>query len=305
MAWCRALGTSCLPGQSRSGTPRGELPPPYPSPASGGGSGWGQPRARKARVKLRVSRRSASPFVCGLGGHREKPRKGARGEGVRKNGGMKNSRANKNRAVRPGALCLSAPAIAGEGGPREAWWRGRLTRRFVVVERIFDEARAPSTIRSLRARMVPLPRYRGAGRSWRNAKRGGGGVNSSLRCRRKNFRRGPRPFHHPIASRSDGPPSPLSRGRTEGRGTQNGRESGRNAAAIGVQTAAACFRLVAKRAGGHGGWSAMISGRSSLRAERSNPGWLAMPVRPVWIASSLSLLAMTAIAANRPNLVPF
>src|SRR6185312_4505884 len=59
---------------------------------------------------------------------------------------------------------------------REAWWRGRLTRRFVVVERIFDEARAPSTIRSLGARMVPLPRYRGAGRRWRNAKRGGGGV---------------------------------------------------------------------------------------------------------------------------------
>ena len=39
----------------------------------------------------------------------------AQGEAVRKNGGMKNSRANKNRAVRPGALCLSAPAIAGEG----------------------------------------------------------------------------------------------------------------------------------------------------------------------------------------------
>ena len=84
MAWCRALGTSCLPGQSRSGTPRGELPPPYPSPASGGGSGWGQPRARKARVRRRVSRRSASPFVCGLGGHREKPRNGAEGKALEK-----------------------------------------------------------------------------------------------------------------------------------------------------------------------------------------------------------------------------
>ena len=142
MAWCRALGTSCLPGQSRSGTPRGELPPPYPSPASGGGSGWGQPRARKARVKLRVSRRSASPFVCGLGGHREKPRNGARGKALKKWWDEKLAREQKSRRETGSALSFR-PRDSGGGGPREAWWRGRLTRRFVVVERIFDEARAP------------------------------------------------------------------------------------------------------------------------------------------------------------------
>ena len=55
------------------------------------------------------------PFCLRPGWAQGKTREWRKGEGVRKNGGMENSRANKNRAVRPGALCLSAPAIAGEG----------------------------------------------------------------------------------------------------------------------------------------------------------------------------------------------
>src|SRR5271156_3496662 len=50
-----------------------------------------------------------------------------------------------------------------------------------------------------------------------HAKRGGGGVSFNVSLSFPNDRRGPRPFHHPaLASRaSDGPPSPLSRGRKE------------------------------------------------------------------------------------------
>jgi hypothetical protein len=49
----------------------------------------------------------------------------------------------------------------------------------------------------------------------------------------------------------------------------------------------------------------MTLGQSSLRAKRSNPGRLATAETLFWIASSLSLLAMTAIPANRPDLIPF
>ena len=138
-------------------------------------------------------------------------------------------------------------------------------------------------------------------------------------------------------------PSPRAAGRrSRGKATQNGPETGRNAAAIGVQTVAACFRVAAgTRVQIHEGWSAMISGPSSLRANgparsravrcqapRSNPGRLATAETLFWIAStyalrapadskppeahgasvggsSLSLLAMTAVPANRPNLIPF
>ena len=51
------------------------------------------------------------------------------------------------------------PRASGGGGPRVAWWRGRLTRRFVVVAREIVAACAPPT--ALRA--VPPPRYRVAG----------------------------------------------------------------------------------------------------------------------------------------------
>jgi hypothetical protein len=68
--------------------------------------------------------------------------------------------ANRKRSARTG-LSFFRPRDSGGGGPREAWWRGLLTRRCTFVEGEFDEACAPSTIRSLRARMVPLPRYRG------------------------------------------------------------------------------------------------------------------------------------------------
>ena len=99
---------------------------------------------------------------------------GARGKALEKMVAGKLAREQKSRRETGSALSFR-PRDSGGGGPREAWWRGLLTRRFVVVERIFDDAGAPSTIRSLRARMVPLPRYRGAGRRWRNPKRGGGG----------------------------------------------------------------------------------------------------------------------------------
>jgi hypothetical protein len=53
------------------------------------------------------------------------------------------------------------------------------------------------------------------------------------------------------------------------------------------------------------GENAMISGPSSLRAKRSNPGRPATAEKLFWIASSLSLLAMTAVPANRPDLIAF
>ena len=53
------------------------------------------------------------------------------------------------------------PRESGGGGPREAWWRGLLTWRFVVVAENIVAAGAPST--TLLRRVVPLPRYRGAG----------------------------------------------------------------------------------------------------------------------------------------------
>jgi hypothetical protein len=43
---------------------------------------------------------------------------------------------------------------------------------------------------------------------------------------------------------------------------------------------------------------------ASLRAKRSNPGPLAITVRPTWIASSLSLLAMTKRIANKDPTLP-
>ena len=45
---------------------------------------------------------------------------GAQGEGVRQHGGKENSRANKNRAVRTGALVFHLSPRAGRGRPREA-----------------------------------------------------------------------------------------------------------------------------------------------------------------------------------------
>jgi len=54
MAWCRALGTSRLPGKSRSVTPRGERAERAPCPQGMG-------------VDYASCRRSASPLVCGLG----------------------------------------------------------------------------------------------------------------------------------------------------------------------------------------------------------------------------------------------
>ncbi len=51
------------------------------------------------------------------------------------------------------------PPRSGGGGPREAWWRGRLTRRFTVVGGVSSRP-APLPPRK---RAVPLPRYRGAG----------------------------------------------------------------------------------------------------------------------------------------------
>ncbi|HVU43326.1 MAG TPA: hypothetical protein VHD86_19950, partial [Xanthobacteraceae bacterium] len=45
----------------------------------------------------------------------------AQGEGVRKNGGMKNSRANKNRAVRPGALARNPhPEVRAQRASKDA-----------------------------------------------------------------------------------------------------------------------------------------------------------------------------------------
>ena len=107
MAWCRALGTSCLPGQSRSGTPRGERAPQE------------RARARKARSR-HASLGVPLPLLLRPGWAQGKPRNGARGEGVREHGGMKNSRANKNRAVRTGALVFHLSPRAERGRPREA-----------------------------------------------------------------------------------------------------------------------------------------------------------------------------------------
>ena len=57
----------------------------------------------------------------------------------------------------------------------------------------------------------------------------------------------------------------------------NGRESGRNAAAIGVQTGEASLGLRRNAREVMEVWSAMISGRSSLRADEAIQGGLRCP----------------------------
>jgi hypothetical protein len=56
---------------------------------------------------------------------------------------------------------LSSSVITGEGDRALARWKGRLHWRFSWCLPIFSMARAPSTMHRF-ARMVPLPRYRGA-----------------------------------------------------------------------------------------------------------------------------------------------
>ena len=93
---------------------RRAAPSPIPPPRAGEGQGGGSPVPAR-RGPNYASLGVPLPLLLRSGWVQRKTQEWRGGEGVRKNGGMKNSRANKNRAVRTGALCLSAPAIAGEG----------------------------------------------------------------------------------------------------------------------------------------------------------------------------------------------
>jgi hypothetical protein len=99
MAWCRALGTSCPSGKSRSGTPRGERPRK------------GRPAPARRGCLRRVSRRSASPLVCGLGWAQENPGNRASREAASNMVGQRTRARTKNRAARTGALACTSPRV--------------------------------------------------------------------------------------------------------------------------------------------------------------------------------------------------
>ncbi len=64
--------------------------------------------------------------------------------------------------ARTKGLCLSSPVQTGEGDRALARWKGRLTQRFIVVEREIVEADAPSTIlRAARYEWSPFPAIAG------------------------------------------------------------------------------------------------------------------------------------------------
>src|SRR6185437_14066475 len=74
-------------------------------------------------------------------------------------------------------LCSSSrpsllPRDSGEGGPSEreaiGWWKGRGPRRKFFRRQRNDESDAPSTT----LRVVPLPRYRGGGKTKRSQSHG-------------------------------------------------------------------------------------------------------------------------------------
>ena len=78
------------------------------------------PRARKARVNTTRLSAFRFPFVAVWVGTGKNPGI-AKGEGVRKHGEMKNSRANKNRAARPGALARNPhPEVRAQRASKDA-----------------------------------------------------------------------------------------------------------------------------------------------------------------------------------------
>src|SRR5579864_5515282 len=71
------------------------------------------------------------------------------------------TRAQKNAPREWGCSCLCIlPRDSGEGGPREARWKGRRTQRFTFVEGVSSRPAPPppSCARYRSLRMVPLPR---------------------------------------------------------------------------------------------------------------------------------------------------
>ena len=123
-------------------------PPPRAGEGQGGGRAVNPPSGNAAIARsglsVRAFRRSASPYVFG---------------------GSVSCRAaklgRKGRAARTGAHAFRPRTQCGGGGPCEAWWRGLLTRRFVVVEGGSSRP-APSPPHCCAARS-PLPHLRGGG----------------------------------------------------------------------------------------------------------------------------------------------
>src|SRR5580698_5014242 len=102
MAWCRALGTNCLPGKSRGGTPRGERAP------------QSAPRAASAGLDD-ASLGVPLPLCLRPGSGTTETQEWHGGEAVRKMVGWKNSRANKKRAARMRTLTRNPhPELAAQ-----------------------------------------------------------------------------------------------------------------------------------------------------------------------------------------------
>ena len=182
----------------------------------------GAPRARKARVVTTRLSAFRFPFVCSLGRAHGNPGHSASGEAVSNMVGQtartrtKIAPRERDRLRSPLPAC-GRPTLAARATAR--FWSRRSAERVGGGEVAI--ASASEAIR-VRGPLRDSERFQSSASVTDDDRHSGSSTVPSSR------------------------PSPRTAGsRSRGNATQNGRESGRNAAAIDVQTPAACFRLAA------------------------------------------------------------